>query len=220
MVSRCAGKPGVPARTSRKGASSRTDWLAFSKILPTAASRVCASSTSTASGLARQRAISRAFKLAGVFADVSHSTEPTVETPTLRGRSFARPRRGANTSTSALSVGISSGVNATTSAAGSAFRASCLNQLSSTVLPLPRGPIMTTSCGGEVPDAKSAKHRRSTFCSAARPVNTGGVAPLPGVNRRCRGSGIGGLWHRAGALRRRCKRCKESWLTAPGTVPS
>ena len=59
------------------------------------------------------------------------------------------------------------------------------NQLSSTVLPLPRGPVRTTSCGGDVPPSRSARHRVNTACSRSRPVSAGGMAPVPGVNTRC-----------------------------------
>ena len=62
------------------------------------------------------------------------------------------------------------------------------NQLSSTVLPLPRGPIMATSCGGAVPPSRSARHRLSTVCSRSRPVSAGGATPVPGVKTRRSGS--------------------------------
>ena len=69
------------------------------------------------------------------------------------------------------------------------------NQFSSTVLPLPRGPISATSCGGASPPSRSARHCPSTACSRSRPVSAGGAAPVPGVNRRCAVAFMARVWY-------------------------
>ena len=66
-----------------------------------------------------------------------------------------------------------------------ASRQARVNQLSNTVLPLPRGPISATSCGGASPPIRSARHCISIPCSRSRPVSAGGATPAPGVNSRC-----------------------------------
>ena len=54
-----AANPGVPASASRNGAPLRsTSWLTFNKGCPTVSSSVCASSSISTSGCARQRAAS------------------------------------------------------------------------------------------------------------------------------------------------------------------
>ena len=184
IVPRCAGSPGVPASTSRNGASTRTLWPALSSVLPTSGSSVCASSSRAATAFLRHRARSfRARSSGASAADVAHSTEPAAATPTFRGRSFDVQVRGDSAAARAARLGISSGVRAT--ASNSRSSQACLNQLSSTVLPLPRGPVSTTSCGGDAPPDRSSRHRLNTACSGSRPVSAGGVAPDPGVNRRC-----------------------------------
>ena len=79
---------------------------------------------------------------------------------------------------------MSWGVSESTSTAGASTQAA-LSQFSSTVLPFPRGPIKTTLCGGAEPPTKSARQRESTACCAPRPDSSGGIAPVPGVNKRC-----------------------------------
>ena len=101
-----------------------------------------------------------------------------------RGRNFIIADDGDRTSISASRVEMSSGVGATSTSVPWSRQVRS-NQLSSTVLPLPRGPVRTTSCGGEVPQSRSARHRVSTACSRSRPVSAGGMAPAPGVNTRC-----------------------------------
>ena len=103
-----------------------------------------------------------------------HLSRPTVARAVKRYRergedAFFEPRRGrgrtvvdarmADEAAKLLASGIS----------GSA----CANQLSSTVLPLPRGPISATSCGGALPPSRSAMHCASTPCSFLRPVGYG-----------------------------------------------
>ena len=57
MVLRWGCRPGVPAITSRNGASEETAWLAFSSTRPTSLSNVWASSRSNTSGRRVQRAV-------------------------------------------------------------------------------------------------------------------------------------------------------------------
>ena len=75
---RCSGSPGVPASTSRNGASSRTCWLALRSVRPTSRSSVCASSSSTASGFLRQRVVSssRRFPHSRTAAPIRRSRRP------------------------------------------------------------------------------------------------------------------------------------------------
>ena len=97
------------------------------------------------------------------------------------------PVAGSNASTRACSVRIRLGDNRAMSTLP-ARRQSPSNQLSNTVLPLPRGPISATSWGGDLPPAKSARQRIMTACSGSRPVSAGGAAPVPGWNNRSCGS--------------------------------
>ena len=191
MAPRCAGRPGVPASTSRNGASARTCWLVLRSMRPTAGSSVCASSSSTASGRLRQRAASRAVRVLAVRCGDAHSTDPTAARPSFRGSSLARPAGGARTSTRSSRLGTSSGVTCTNSTPFPRSRQARSNQWSSAVLPLPRGPVRTTLCGGARPPARSARHPSSTSFSRSRPVSAGGTAPSPGVNTRCVGTVIG-----------------------------
>ena len=84
------------------------------------------------------------------------STAPGTAAPTLR-RSSVRIRLGDSRATPTRP----------------ASRQAPANQLSSTVLPLPRGPISATSCGGALPPSRSAMHCASTPCSFLRPVGYG-----------------------------------------------
>ena len=65
-----------------------------------------------------------------------------------------------------------------------------------------------SSCSGEAPPSRSAKHRLNTACSRSRPVSTDGVAPVPGVNRR--GSGTVMTTNHIPAGRRRQQ--VEGWV--------
>ena len=150
---------------------------------------MCASSSSATSGFLRHRAVNSVRSVAPCQPGASPLSVRRRVSPRaagFRNSSFAIPDCGARTSISASRVGISSGVSFTTSTSGSRPRHARSNQLSSTVLPVPRGPVRTTSCGGDVPPSRSARHRFNTACSRSRPVRAGGVAPVPGVNRRCR----------------------------------
>ena len=180
IASRCRGSPGVPARTSRNGACTRTCWLALSSTPPTSTSNTWSSSSSTASGLRRQRAVSAPAMLRGP-ADVVHSADPTDAMAIFFGRSLASAFRGASASSKAWRSPTSAGVSARASTRLTLLRHSCANQLSSTVLPLPRGPTRTTSCAGALPPASAARQRDRTACSFPRPVNAGGVARVPGA---------------------------------------
>ena len=181
MAFKCEGRPGVPATTSRNGAAApRTCWLVFRSAAPASRGSVCASSSSTTSGRRRQRAISAASKSRGPLPRV-HSAVPLDMVPILRGRSFASRRRGASASTSAARSARALGVSDKTSTSGSFSAQACWNQPNSAVLPLPRGPNNTTLCGGASPWLTPARQRRSTACSAVRPVRAGGMAPSPAL---------------------------------------
>ena len=187
MVPRCAGRPGVPASPSRKGAFARTSWLTFSRSWPTSRASVCASSSRTTTGLDRQRAINRSVRFCRDGACAAHSASPTPATPTFTGSTLLRGDAGRRRSTSACSVRMRLGVKRAMSTR-SARRQARSNQVSNTVLPLPRGPISATSCGGALPSSRSARHCNSTASSRSRPVSAGGTAPSPGVNTRRAGS--------------------------------
>ena len=181
MASKRAGRPGVPASTSKNGASApRTCWLAFRSAQPVLRSSVWASSSSTTSGRRRQREVSAAARshvpLGGV-----HSAAPMVATPILRGSSLASHRRGASASKSADGSGSALGVSHATSTPGWFCAQALSNQRRSAVFPLPRGPSRTTSCGGASPLLTPARQRQSTACSSSRPVRAGGAAPLPAL---------------------------------------
>ena len=183
MAPRCSASPGVPARTSRNGASARTLWLAFSNRRPTSRSSVCASSSRTISGLLRHRAVNPFVRLRSDGPDAGHSALPTPVTPTLTraGRSLLMPVGGSNWSTNACPVCTSLAAIRSTSTSP-ASRQARSNQWSSTVLPLPRGPVSTMLCGGAWPPDRLARDRVSTACSCSRPVSAGGNAPSPGLN--------------------------------------
>ena len=186
MVLRCAARPGVPARTSMKGALARTLWLALSSALPTSRSSVCASSSNTASGFLMHRAVNSFRRFLKRPSGGPHSMEPTAATPTFRGSRSASPG-GDSISTSASRVGMSSGVRSSTSTSASRSRQVRSNQLSNTVLPAPLGPVRATLCGGELPPSRSPRHCFSTVFSRSRPASVGGAAPSPGANTRCAG---------------------------------
>ena len=181
MAFKRAASPGVPASTSRNGASApRTCWLAFRRAAPVSRASVCASSSSTANGRRRQRETSAATKSRAPF-DGVHSAEPMDAMPTSRGRSLASPRRGANESTSDAGPESALGVSNATSTLGSCSAQARWNQRRSTVLPLPRGPTRTMLCGGASPLLKPARQRPNTACSVVRPVSAGGIAPSPAL---------------------------------------
>ena len=94
IAPRCSSSPGVPARTSRNGASVRTFWLAFSNRRPTSRSSVCASSSRTTSGLLRHRAINPFVRFRSDAPDAGHSAFPTPVTPTLTPRGQELPDAG------------------------------------------------------------------------------------------------------------------------------
>ena len=87
----------------------------------------------------------------------------------LDALAFGIERRKVSASISASRVGTSAGVRAAASTAGSRSRHARLNQLSSTVLPLPRGPVSATLWGGEAPRSRSARQRVNTVSSARAP---------------------------------------------------
>ena len=179
MALRCAGRPGVPASTSRNGASARTSWLTFNNSWPTSRSSTWASSSRTTSGRLRHRAVSRAVRFCADREDAAHSASPTPVMPSLRGRIRLMPVAGSSASTRACSVRIRLGDNRAMSTLP-ARRQRRSNQLSNTVLPLPRGPISATSWGGDLARTRSARQRVMTACSPSRPVRAGGAAPVPG----------------------------------------
>ena len=184
MAARCAGRPGVPASTSRSGALARTSWLRLSSNWPTSRVSVWASSTSTTTGFFRHRAVNRSVRSCADPSGAAHSAWPTPATPSFLGRIFLMTDVGNNASTTACPFRIRLGDSRATSTRPASRQASA-NQLSSTVLPLPRGPMSATSCGGALPPSRSARHCASTSCSRSRPVSAGGAAPAPGVNTRC-----------------------------------
>ena len=167
---------GVPAITSRNGFSAPTSCPAFNNVRPTWRSRVCASSTRRSTGRSRERA-ARISAMGGAGSSAGfHERPATVNWPAA---SCFHHGFGSRSSRSRASSGASAGrrVEGSTPASGAASRRS---QLRRAVLPLPRGPNITTCVPGAMPRASSVSSSRKNVCSSFRPARYGGVAPVPG----------------------------------------
>ena len=126
----------------------------------------------TTTGFFRHRAVNRPVRSCADLSGAAHSAWPPPATPSFLGRIFLMTEIGNSASTTACSVRIRLGDSRATPTRP-ASRQAPANQLSSTVLPLPRGPISATSCGGALPPSRSAMHCASTPCSFLRPVGYG-----------------------------------------------
>ena len=116
--------PGVPASTSRNGASAATDWLAFKSAWPTTVSNVCASSRRTTSGRWRQRKVSNSDKVPRL----SPSSQPTrpipIDSDSEPGRMDLKRPGGTSEVASASTLRKSLGVRHSTSMRPSSFSTS------------------------------------------------------------------------------------------------
>ena len=184
IVPRCAGSPGVPASTSRNGASPRTLWPAVEqhpadfrvqrmRLVQQDHQRLPAASGAQfpRQGVRRFGGGRRPFRR-------THGRDAHLSGQQLRHPGPRRQRGGEGGPARDL-------VRVRTTVSSSRSSQACLNQLSSTVLPLPRGPVRTTSWRRRCAAGPSPRGRLNTACSGSRPVSAGGVAPDPGVNRRC-----------------------------------
>ena len=172
----------MPASTSRNGSVLPTCWPAFSSARPTCTSSVCASSISRSSGPFRTRTRNASSSGGTPFWPGLHVIPCTETCPGARRR---HQDAGSRRSTSFASVGMPAGVSERTSTP--AYEAaSCCNQTSRAVLPLPRGPCNTRSRDGAKPSRRSPRNSRQSACSEVRPARYGGNPPGPGRNGPCR----------------------------------